>query len=231
MSSRAERLLRLMQLLRRQRRAVGGAALAAGLGVSARTLYRDIASLRAGGARIDGEAGVGYLLRPGSDLPPLMFSIEEVEALALGLRWVAERADPGLGEAARDALAKVAAVLPAERRRELETQALLVGPAGDDGAAGGAELARLREAIRHGRKVELVYRDAAGGESARTVWPFALGYFERVRVVVAWCELRAAFRHFRTDRIAALAVSELRYPRPREALLGEWRRREGLAAS
>ena len=117
--SRAERLLELMQCLRRHRYPVGGAALASELGISVRTLYRDIAALQAQGARIDGEPGVGYVLRPGFMLPPLMFSEDEIEALVLGSRWVADRADDPLGRAARNALAKIAAVLPTDLRKSL----------------------------------------------------------------------------------------------------------------
>jgi biotin operon repressor len=127
--SRAARLLQLMQVLRRHRYPVSGASLASELGISLRTLYRDIVSLQAQGARIDGEAGVGYVLRPGFMLPPLMFSQEEIEALVLGSRWVADRADSRLGDAARNAIAKISAVLPDDLRLELDTSALLVGPA------------------------------------------------------------------------------------------------------
>lgn len=230
--SRAERLLQLMQVLRRHRHPVTGATLAGALGISVRTLYRDIGSLQAQGARIDAEPGLGYVLRPGFMLPPLMFSDEEIAALALGARWVAGHADPSLGAAARNLMAKVAAVLPDELRHELDTAALLVGPAGAgtgaETAAGDAELAQLRGAIRAERKVDIVYRDLQQRESARTIWPFAVGFFERVRVVMAWCELRGGFRHFRTDRIAALTLTEQRYPRRRQALLKEWRLLEGI---
>lgn len=227
--SRAERLLQLMQCLRRHRHPVSGATLAVELGVSLRTLYRDIASLQAQGARIDGEAGVGYLLRPGFMLPPLMFSEDEIEALVLGSRWVAARADARLGAAARNALAKIAAVLPADLRHELDASALLVGP-GEPIAAGDQELALIRQAIRTERKLEIRYRDLKGSESTRTIWPFALGFFDRVRVLVGWCELRQAIRHFRTDRIISLSVSDTRYPRRRQALLKEWRQSEGIPA-
>src|SRR5215472_5836791 len=118
--SRAERLLDLMQALRLRRRPVAGQALAAELGVSLRTLYRDIAALQAQGAWIEGEAGLGYVLRPGFMLPPLMFSEDEIAALVLGSRWVAERGDAELALAARHALAKIAAVLPADLRPELD---------------------------------------------------------------------------------------------------------------
>ncbi len=227
--SRAERLLALVETLRRHRRPVSGARLAADLRISLRTLYRDIASLQAQGARIDGAPGLGYVLRPGFTLPPLMFGEDEVEALVLGSRWVADRGDARLGAAATSALAKIAAVLPAELRHELETSALLVGP-GAPIAAGAADVAALREAIRRERKVALTYRDAAGRASERTIWPFALGFFDEARVVVAWCELRASIRHFRTDRIVALAPSPGRYPVRRQALLAQWRRAQGMAA-
>lgn len=220
--SRSERLLGLIQALRRHRRPVSGRALADELGISIRTLYRDIDSLRAQGAGIEGEAGVGYVLRPGFMLPPLMFSEDEIEALVLGSRWVAQRADGALGAAARDALAKIAAVLPDDLRRDLDDSALLVGP-GPAIAADQVDLAVIRAAIRTERKLTLSYRDAQGEASDRVVWPVALGFFDRVRVLAAWCELRQDFRHFRTDRIAALTPGEARYPRRRQVLLKEWK--------
>ena len=223
--SRAQRLLDLIQLLRRHRFPVSGAALAEELGVSLRTLYRDIAALNAQGARIDGEAGVGYVLRPGFMLPPLMFSEEEIEALVLGSRWVAERTDGTLCAAARNALAKIVAVLPADMRDGADDSGLLIGP-GAPVAAGDAELPVIRQAIRMERKLGITYVDQDEKQTQRTVWPFALGFFDRVRIVVAWCEMRRGFRHFRTDRIAALTLSATRYRRRRQALLKEWRETE-----
>ncbi|MCW3479508.1 YafY family transcriptional regulator [Neisseriaceae bacterium JH1-16] len=225
--SRAERLLDLIQLLRQYRYPVSGAVLAEALGVSLRTIYRDIATLQAQGARIDGEPGLGYLLRPGFLLPPLMFSDEELEALVLGSRWVADRADDALGAAAHSALAKIAAVLPDDLRHDLDTNALLIGP-GAPLPAAEADLAVLRQAIRRERKLVLDYRDQHGTTSQRIVWPVALAFFDRVRVLVAWCELREGFRHFRTDRIAALNPSDQRYPRRRQALLRDWRESQGI---
>ena len=227
--SRTKRLLDLLQVLRRHRYPVTGAALAEELGVSIRTLYRDIATLQLQGARIDGASGLGYVLRPGFVLPPLMFSEEEVEALVLGSRWVADRADARLAIAARDALAKIAAVLPAEFRNDLETSALLVGP-GESVAAGDAQLPTIRRAIRSELKLAITYLDLKERSSARTIWPFALAFFDRARVVVAWCEMRQAFRHFRTDRITDLTAAEERYPRRRQALMKEWREAQGFAA-
>src|SRR3954469_6631561 len=191
--SRAERLLGLMQLLRRHRRPVSGAALARELDISVRTLYRDIASLQAQGAHIDGEPGMGYVLRPGFMLPPLMFSEEEIEALVLGSRWVAKRSDARLGAAARNALAKITAVLPEELRDDADNSSLLVGP-GEPLSAGENELPSIRQAIRNERKIAISYRDDRMRETRRTIWPFALGYFDRVRIVAAWCELRRSVR-------------------------------------
>jgi predicted DNA-binding transcriptional regulator YafY len=226
--SRAERLLELMQVLRRRREPASGSALAQELGVSLRTLYRDIASLQSQGAAIEGEAGIGYVLRPGFTLPPLMLTEEEIEALVLGSRWVARHTDPELAEAARNALAKIHAVLPSQLRHELESNALLVPAAGAPGPE--ALLASIRRAIRSERKLRLAYRDAQGEASERVVWPFALGFFEQTRMVAAWCERRVGYRHFRVDRIVAMDVLHERYPRQRQQLLKEWRASEKIPA-
>lgn len=225
--SRTERLLALLQILRRHRYPVAGATLAEELGISLRSLYRDIATLQAQGADIEGEQGLGYVLRPGFTLPPLMFSQEEIEAIVLGSRWVADRADDQLGLAAKNALAKISAVLPPELRQALESSALLVGP-GEPVVMGEVELETIRRAIRSEHKLVIEYTDGGDLPSHRTIWPFALAFFERVRIVVAWCELRQAYRHFRTDRITALTVTETRYPRRRQVLFKEWRELEGI---
>ncbi len=223
--SRAQRLLDLIQAFRRHRRPVSGAALAEGLGISLRTLYRDVETLKAEGAHIEGEPGVGYVLRPGFMLPPLMFSEEEIEALVLGSRWVSERADATLGQAARNALAKIGAVLPEDLRDRLDDSGLLIGRG--ETVPSAIELPAIRDAIRRERKVRIRYVDVEGAETRRIIWPIALAFFERVRVVVAWCELREDFRHFRTDRIAAMKPSDARYPKRRQALIKDWRLKEG----
>jgi predicted DNA-binding transcriptional regulator YafY len=224
---RAERLLDLIQALRRHRRPVSGAVLAGELGISLRTLYRDIATLTAQGATIDGEPGVGYMLRPGFLLPPLMFSDEEIEALVLGSRWVARGGDAPLAQAARNAVAKIAAVLPDDMKDRIEAPGLLVAPVAAR-SAGDAGLATIRLAIRSERKLRISYIDGDGTRTRRAIWPFVLGFFDRVRVVAAWCELRQGYRHFRTDRIASLTATETRYPRRRAAMLKEWRAIEGV---
>ena len=223
--SRAERLLHLLEILRRHRVPVSGARLAEELGVSLRSLYRDIATLQGQGATIEGEAGVGYILRPGFLLPPLMFSELEIEAVVLGSRWVAKRGDDELSVAARNALAKILAVLPPDLRDGAELSALIVGP-GEALAAGDRQIGAVRKAIRAERKLSIAYRGETGRATRRTIWPFALAYFDRVRVVAAWCELREGFRHFRTDRIDALDLVDERYPRRRAALLKAWREAE-----
>ena len=226
--SRAQRLLDLIQLLRNHRFPVRGAYLAETLGISLRTLYRDIATLQKHGASIEGEPGLGYVLRPGFVLPPLMFTVEEIEALALGSRWVAKRGDARLSTAAHTALEKISGVLPENLRHTLDTTALLVGPS-TSVLSNIVELSVIRQAIRTEHKVEIVYRDANGTQSTRTIWPFALGFFDHARVLVAWCELRQGFRHFRTDRIASFSIRDQRYPQRRQTLLKTWRHLEGIA--
>jgi len=225
--SRSERLFELLQVLRRHRRPVSGKVLAEETGVSIRTLYRDIASLQAQGAMIEGEPGIGYILKPGFLLPPLMFSPEEIEALVLGSRWVAQRADHRLQDAARGALARIGAVLPAELRTTLDTSALLVGP-GTQVSPDSVDIAILRAAIRTERKLCIAYRDGKADMSQRVVWPFALSFFDQARVLVTWCELRQDFRHFRTDRIATVEMLDCRYPKRRQILLRQWREAEGI---
>jgi len=225
--SRAERLLDLLQVFRRYTRPVSGASLADELGVSLRTIYRDIETLKSQGAAIDGEAGVGFVLKPGFMLPPLMFSEEEIEALVLGSRWVAERADLPLGQAARNALVKIAAVLPDDLKAGLDGSTLLVG-AGAPIAAGESELPLIRNAIRKQRKLAISYADVNGACSERVIWPIALAFFDKARVVVSWCELRNDFRHFRADRIVGLTVETAVYPQRRAALMKQWQAKQGI---
>jgi predicted DNA-binding transcriptional regulator YafY len=228
--SRSERLLSLLQVLRRHRQPVSGTALAAETGVSLRTVYRDIATLQAQGADIEGEAGVGYVLRPGYLLPPLMFSREEIEALMLGFRFVEKRTDEATAAAARDAIAKIEAVLPEDLRRDMADVGLLVGP-GPTPPAQRVDLQILRQAIRAERPLLISYRDRGDSSTQRTVWPIAVSYFDDARVLVAWCTLRRDFRHFRTDRIASAEVLDIRYPRRRATMLREWKKANAPAGA
>ncbi|MBF5043822.1 YafY family transcriptional regulator [Aggregicoccus sp. 17bor-14] len=227
--ARADRLLRLIQVLRRHRAPVSAAALAEELEVSVRSVYRDVQTLRAQGASIEGEAGVGYLLRPGFLLPPLMFSDEELEALVLGLRLTAEHGDAALGRASAEVVAKLRAVLPRDLRQLVDETALLAGPARERPPE-TVDLAEVRAAIRTQHKARLAYVNERGDASERTVWPLGLGYFERSRVLIAWCEAKGDFRSFRADRITRWATLQERLPRSRMALLREWREREHIPA-
>ena len=225
--ARSQRLLELIQVLRRHRQPVSGQALADELSVSLRTVYRDIQTLIGQGATIDGEAGLGFVLRPGFVLPPLMFSDEELEALVLGLRWVAQRTDASFEHAAMNALAKIAAVLPDDLRNNVEGIGLIAVPSRDADAR--HDLAPIRAAIRSEQMVVLDYADVKGEHTRRTVWPIALAFFESSRVLAAWCELRQDFRHFRIDRIIALRETGQRYPQRRRVLMKQWREIEKIA--
>jgi predicted DNA-binding transcriptional regulator YafY len=226
--SRAARLLDLIQLFRAQRRPVSGANLAQSLGISLRTLYRDIETLKAQGADIEGEAGIGYIMRAGFMLPPMMFTRDEIEALVLGSSWVSDRAGGALGAAARQALTKIAAVLPPDLRNEFDTSALMIGP-GEPLLTGSVDLTVIRDAIRREYKLQIGYTDTVNTLTQRIIWPVALAFFDQVRIVVAWCELRDGFRHFRADRIAGLSLIETRYPGRRTTLLKSWRNAQGIA--
>ena len=218
---RAERLLQLIQILRRHRRPVTGDVIARELEISLRTVYRDIAALIADRVPIRGEAGVGYVLGEGFDLPPLMFTPDELEAVMLGLRWVARRGDTDLSRAAQNTVAKIGSVLPEKLRPFLFDAALLVPPhfrLAED----RVNVALLRSAIREGRKVSLGYRSEDGRETERVIWPIAVAYFDAQRLIIGWCELRQAFRSFRTDRIMAMAVLDERYKARRKVLLKQW---------
>jgi predicted DNA-binding transcriptional regulator YafY len=197
---RADRLFQIIQILRRSTRPVTAAALAEELEVSKRTLYRDVADLMSQRVPIEGEAGLGYLLASDYDMPPLMLTPDEIEAVMLGAQWVAGRADKVLSHAARDVMAKIAAVVPERLRPFIVEPSVGVKPTFAE-TKESIDPSSLRSAIRNGRKLRLRYRSEAGEETERTVWPVILGYAEKTRMLVAWCELRQGFRHFRTDRI------------------------------
>ena len=193
--------------------------------MSLRTIYRDIATLISQGASIDGEAGLGYVLNSGFFLPPLMFGEDEVDALILGLRLVAERGDPELVRAADDALAKITAVLPEEQENSASTSGMLVGPRT---APATSLMFVVRRAMRTEQSLLLRYIDKSGASTERVVWPVALGFFEAAEVLAGWCETRRDFRYFRLDRIVAAEVSGKRFPKRRCVLLAEWRLQEGI---
>lgn len=218
---RADRLLQIVQVLRRHGRPVTAQALAAELEVSRRTIYRDILDLQAARVPIDGEAGVGYILRPGYDLPPLMFTVEEVEAIVLGARLVRKRGDVGLARAAEDVMAKVAAVLPSPLALALERTALLVRHPFAEEEAFGPHMALLRRSVRDRDRLHITYENGAALVSERVVWPLALLFYPQVTLLGAWCELRGGYRFFRTDRIAEPTTTGRQFDDRNGALLKE----------
>ncbi|WIJ25342.1 helix-turn-helix transcriptional regulator [Devosia sp. RR2S18] len=219
---KTQRLFSIMDALRRHRRPVTAAALAEEQGVSVRTLYRDVQTLIGLGAPIDGEAGVGYMLKPGFFLPPLMFTADELEALVLGARWVGAQPDDGLGAAAKNALAKIATASPEDLRDRINDTGLWPVAVWTEKKPMPV-LGEIRQAMRTEKAVDIAYEDEAGRATERTIWPVQLAYFEGKQVIVAWCCLREAFRNFRTDRIAKLTLTEQRYGKRRAILDREWR--------
>lgn len=206
---RADRLFQVIQLLRR-RNVVTAAWLASELEVSERTVYRDVRDLVLSGVPIEGEAGVGYMLRRGFDLPPLMFTDAEIEAMALGARIVTSWGDAALAKAAGEALARVESVLP-DRLRSRLNETRLFAPGFHVPRAVIDRLPQLRSAMESRRKVRLAYTAADGAETDRVVRPIGLFFWGYGWSLAAWCELRTAFRSFRLDRIRALEVLDERF--------------------
>lgn len=222
--SRAQRLLELLQALRRRSQPVSAKALGEELGVSYRTIYRDLETLASTGADIVGEPGVGFVMREDGLLPPLPFTSEELEALYVGLAFSADRGDSSLRQAAINAAAKLRATARfGEAGREpvflvdhVEVQ--------DDRIA----LEALRAGIAAEKKIALRYHSLAGETRDRTVWPLAIALMGNRRVAVVWCEVAADYRHFRVDRISKPRVLEERYVGSRERMLRIWRRQENV---
>ncbi|MFT3803639.1 MAG: YafY family protein [Burkholderiaceae bacterium] len=226
MASRASRLLHLLDVLHDRRRPVAAATLAADLGVSLRTIYRDVATLREQGADIAGDPGIGYQMRPGFLLPPLMFSSDELEALLLGVRWVGGLADAELAKAADSAMARITATLPAALRTSVETSGLFV-PRVSAPQPPEPWLPALRQAIRNEERLRIDYVDADGKPTRRIVWPFAMAFLgSDTRLFAAWCELREDFRHFRAERVVEVESTGARYPVRRHVLIRRWRKAE-----
>ncbi len=218
---RSDRLFDIIQHLRTTSGPVTAATLAADLEVTPRTVYRDIATLQARRVPIEGAAGIGYVLRKGFDLPPLMFTIDEVEAIAVGARLVRRLRDPKLQEAAEAVLAKVTVVLPDRMRSHLSATQIYVSP-GVTAEAQGADLAEMRAAIRDSRKLYIAYADVTGRRSNRTIWPIAMAYYVDVTLVGAWCELRADYRNFRVERIQSSKVLDEHFDQDNGRLFREW---------
>jgi predicted DNA-binding transcriptional regulator YafY len=206
---RADRLFEIVQILR-SRRLTTATYLADVLEISERTVYRDIQDLLCGGVPVRGEAGVGYVLEKSYDLPPLMFTNEEIEALTLGARLVRSWADPSLARAADRALSKIDTVLPKALKGRIENLPLFALNFAPDPDTGD-RLHTLRGAVREKRKVVLGYRSAADQATKRTIRPLCLTFFAPVWMLSAWCELRNEFRNFRLDRITEICLEDTKF--------------------
>jgi predicted DNA-binding transcriptional regulator YafY len=213
---RADRLFQVIQILRRSNQPVTAAALAAELETSKRSVYRDIAALIGQRVPIRGEAGLGYVLEKGFDLPSLMLT-----AAVLGAQWVAGHGDAALARAARDLIAKIAVTVP-DNLQPLIVDAAARTPPGWKIPPDGLDVARARACIRSGRKVVLRYRDSEDRITDRVIWPVAIGYHDATRMLIGWCELRQDFRSFRIDRVLSASFLEQRYPARPSALRAKW---------
>lgn len=224
----SERLFQIIQILRRSSRPVTGADIAAEIEVSRRTIYRDIAKLISQRVPIQGEAGFGYILDDDYDMPPLTLSPDEAEALALGAQWVARHKDVAMARLALDALTKIRFVLPDISRVVLDEPASRVRPRDEITTGQGLDTRALRKAIRHEKVLAFSYLALDGRESQRSVWPIALGYDEERVLLIAWCEERSTIRHFRVERMSAIAVLERKPRTKRQDLLRMWRETQYL---
>lgn len=218
---KAERLFQIIQILRRSSRPVTSAQLADELEVARRTVYRDIAHLIGQRVPIEGEAGFGYVLDPRYDMPPLMLTAEEIEAVLLGVQMVAKLGDVAITNAARDVIAKIASTIPNDLLPFIAEPAVGLKP-GEVVNSLTLDTRPIRRAIREGRKIELEYRAANGEVSRRIVWPVLLGYEDAHCLLIAWCELKQAFRHFRTERVLSLHVLEETIGLSRGKLRQQW---------
>lgn len=207
---RADRLFQIIQFLR-TRRVTTAKWLAERLEVSERTIYRDVKDLIISGVNIEGEAGVGYVVRRGFDLPPLMFSKEEISALTLGARIVESWADPALATAAQSVLSKIETVLPDGLKNSLD-ETRLFAPLMQIRPEVAATMAEVRLATDNNKKLKLDYNRADGQHSQRIIWPLGLFFWGSIWTIGAWCELRDSFRVFRLDRIKTLHVLDETYP-------------------
>ena len=224
---KAERLFQLLTLLRGRRTVITARSLAESLEVSERTIYRDMQALTLSGIPIEGEAGVGYRLKPGFTIPPIMFNAQELEALQLGARMVQRWADDELGAAADSALTKIRAILPDRLHFEhtLKPEWMLVPEysAGENARFGE----QIRAAIKAQQILNIQYKTADDRQSNREIWPLGLVFWGNVWTLVSWCELRSDYRSFRLDRIMQLEITTKDYPHSEEINLQHYIKQAG----
>jgi predicted DNA-binding transcriptional regulator YafY len=226
---KASRLFEIIQILRLATGPVTAAEIGTRLGVTSRSIYRDIVELQAMKVPVEGGRGIGYILRPGFDLPPMNFSIEETEAIVVALALLKRTGDQGLAAAA-SVTSKIAAAMPAPLRPQLGNTALhawgTVVP-----TATGIDIAQVRQAIREERKLSIEYEDAEGASTHRTIRPVALIYYSSTHNIVGWCELRQSIRHFRADRVCKSRLEDDHFRGQGESLRLQWIASWGPAGS
>ena len=218
---RADRLFDVLRLLRAAGGPITASELAEALEVTPRTIYRDVATLQGRRIPIEGAAGIGYVLRRGFDLPPLMFTEDEAEAIAVAMRMLARTGDPGLQRAAESVLSKLTLVVPDALRDYLNSAPVYVSKSGAPIPAQRDLPSTIRRAIRDLRKMRIAYEDGEGNRTRRVIQPFAVEYYVEATLVCAWCELRNDIRHFRSDRIIMAEVLNEPFVLP-EAVIAEW---------
>ena len=219
------RLFSIIQILRRATKPVLAQDLAETLEVSVRTIYRDIAELQMQRVPVVGEAGVGYILRDGYDLPPLMLTEEELEAAALGALWLSQRGDKDLVTQAESLMSKILDVVP-DNLHSSALRSIAAVPQFTTPLEDRVDMAPIRKAIREKKKLNIRYNDLKGQQSSRTIWPVLVAYFEKVKLLVAWCETRQDFRHFRTDRILSIQLLDEIYQQDPDILFKDWKKSE-----
>lgn len=220
---KSERLFEIVQILRRERAPIAAARIAEELGVSKRSVYRDISALVGQGVPVEGEPGIGYVLGAGFDMPPLMLTSDEIDAAVLGALWVGSRGEPELATAARNLIVKLEAVAPQHLRGRILAPSTSVRPVRNADPEGVSSSA-MRNAIARHQKVHLDYTSRDGEASQRTVWPILLGYRDDGRILAAWCEMRQGFRYFRTDRMTSARILYERIPERADLLRARWDR-------
>lgn len=218
---KASRLFEIIQILRVARQPVTAQQIADTLEVTPRSVYRDIAALQAMRVPVEGERGVGYIMRPGFNLPPLMFSIEETEAIVLALALVSRTGDTELRHAAKRVSDKIASSVPEPLSRILSTTALHAWGSIAN-APDGVDLSMIRRAVRTEEKLDITYQDEAGSLTERRIRPIAVIYYSETANIVAWCELRQAIRNFRADRVKTCVETQDFFKQQGEALRQLW---------
>lgn len=219
---KGERLFEIIEILRRTKGPISSEWIGAQLGVTKRTIYRDIAALMAQGVPIEGEAGMGYILEPGFHMPPLMLTSDEIEAAILGAQWVQTRGEPELALAAEKLLTKIKTVAPQQYDTSFVEPVVSVAPREQANEVLGA--VEIRHAIRRRMKLHITYQGNDQKRTERRIWPILLGYRDHGRIIAAWCELREGFRYFRTDRIIDGEVLTEKIPRRMDLLKADWRK-------